>query len=59
MPINRCTTRGNTGATALSLVSNTFDMLMYLYADDTTLDCNVNEYFNDIVVNAELQKMSY
>ena len=32
-----------------------FDMLMY--ADDTTIYCNINQNLNEIVINAELEKV--
>ena len=32
------------------------DMLMY--ADDTTLYCNINQNVNEIVINAELEKVN-
>ena len=40
----------------LPLVSNIFDMIMY--ADDTTLYCNLNETLSDVVINNELNKIS-
>ena len=40
----------------LPLVSNMFDMLMY--ADDTTLYCNINQLFSDDAINRELHKIS-
>ena len=33
-----------------------FDMLMY--ADDTTIYCNINQNLNEIVINAELEKVN-
>ena len=33
-----------------------FDMLMY--ADDTTIYCNINQNVNEIVINAELEKVN-
>ena len=33
-----------------------FDMLMY--ADDTTIYCNINQNVNGIVINAELEKVN-
>ena len=33
-----------------------FDMLMY--ADDTTIYCNINQNVNEIVINAELEKIN-
>ena len=39
----------------LPLVSNVFDMLMY--ADDTTLYCNINQDIGKEVINAELLKL--
>ena len=33
-----------------------FDMLMY--ADDTTISCNINQNVNEIVINAELEKVN-
>ena len=39
----------------LPLVSNVFDMLMY--ADDTTLYCNNNQYIGEEVINVELLKL--
>ena len=39
----------------LPLVSNVFDMLMY--ADDTTLYCNINQDIGEEVINAELLKL--
>ena len=32
-----------------------FDMM---YADDTTIYCNINQNVNEIVINAELQKVN-
>ena len=40
----------------LPLVSNIFDMLMY--ADDTTLYCNVNQNITAEVINGELLKIN-
>ena len=40
----------------LPLVSNMFDMLMY--ADDTTLYCNINQYTVNLDINSELNKIS-
>ena len=40
----------------LPLVSNIFSMLMY--ADDTTLHCNIDQYVNEDVINVELAKLS-
>lgn len=40
----------------LPLVSKMFSMIMY--ADDTTLYCNLNDVNNDIAVNVELGKIS-
>ena len=37
-------------------VSAFFDMLMY--ADDTTIYCNINQNVNEIVINAELDKVN-
>ena len=39
----------------LPLVSNVFDMLMY--ADDTTLYCNISQNIGEEVINAELSKI--
>ena len=39
----------------LPLVSNVFDMLMY--ADDTTLYCNINQNIKEEFINAELTKL--
>ena len=39
----------------LPLVSNVFDMLMY--ADDTTLYCNINQNISEEVINVELLKL--
>ena len=39
----------------LPLVSNVFDMLMY--ADDTTLYCNINQNIGEELINAELTKL--
>ena len=39
----------------LPLVSNVFDMLMY--ADDTTLYCNINQNIGEEIINAELMKL--
>ena len=39
----------------LPLVSNVFDMLMY--ADDTTLYCNINQNIDEEVINVELLKL--
>ena len=36
----------------LTKVSAFFDMLMY--ADDTTIYCNINQNVNEIVINAKL-----
>ena len=33
-----------------------FDMLMY--AGDTTVYCNINQTVNEIVINAELEKVN-
>ena len=40
----------------MPLVSNIFDMLMY--ADDTTLYCNVNQNITAEVINGELLKVN-
>ena len=40
----------------LPLMSNKFSMLMY--ADDTTLYCNIDQYVNEDVINVELAKLS-
>ena len=40
----------------LPLMSNIFSMLMY--ADDTTLYCNIDQYVNEDVINVELAKLS-
>ena len=40
----------------LPLVSNVLNMLMY--ADDTTLYCNINQTVTEIQINAELEKMN-
>jgi len=40
----------------LPLVTNIFDMLMY--ADDTTLYCNLNQDVNEAVINNELVKVN-
>ena len=40
----------------LPKVSAFFDMLMY--ADDTTIYCNINQNVNEIVINAELEKVN-
>ena len=37
------------------LVSNVFDMLMY--ADDTTLYCNINQNIGEELINSELTKL--
>ena len=29
-----------------------------MYADDTTIYCNINENVNEIVINAELEKVN-
>ena len=29
-----------------------------MYADDTTLYCNIDKYFNEDVINVELAKLS-
>ena len=39
----------------LPLVSHAFDMLMY--ADDTTLYCNINQNIGEELTNAELTKL--
>ena len=39
----------------LPLVSNVFDMLMY--ADDTTLYCNINQNIGETLINSELTKL--
>ena len=36
-------------------ISNVFDMLMY--ADDTTLYCNINQNIGEELINAELMKI--
>ena len=41
--------------TDLPLVSNVFDMLMYV--DDTTLHCNINQNTGEELINAELTKL--
>ena len=38
------------------MVSQIFDMIMY--ADDTTLYCNINRDISDQDINAELKKVS-
>ena len=40
----------------LPLISNIFSMLMY--ADDTTLYCNIDQDVNEEVINVELAKLS-
>ena len=40
----------------LPLVSDKFDMLMY--ADDTTLYCNLSDNLNEAVINNELNKIT-
>ena len=40
----------------LPKVSAFFDMIMY--ADDTTIYCNINQNINEIVINAELEKVN-
>ena len=40
----------------LPLISNIFSMLMY--ADDTTLYCNIDQDVNEDVINVELAKLS-
>ena len=40
----------------LPKVSAFFDMMMY--ADDTTIYCNINQNLNEIVINAELEKVN-
>ena len=40
----------------LHKVSAFFDMLMY--ADDTTIYCNISQNVNEIVMNAELEKVN-
>ena len=40
----------------LPKVSAFFDMMMY--ADDTTIYCNINKNVNEIVINAELEKVN-
>lgn len=40
----------------LPLVSDLFNMLMY--ADDTTLYCNINQETSDVVINSELEKVT-
>ena len=39
----------------LPLASNIFNVLMY--ADDTTLFCNYNSIWNDMVINSEINKI--
>ena len=41
----------------LPLVSNIFTMLMNMYADDTSLYCNVNNDVTDYLLNYELSKI--
>ena len=31
---------------------------MLIYADDTTIYCNINQNVNEIVINAELEKVN-
>ena len=33
-------------------------MLMYMYADNTTMYCNIDQYVNEDVINVELAKLS-
>ena len=40
----------------LTMVSDVFNMLMY--ADDTTLYCNIDQNISDEVINNELSKVS-
>ena len=40
----------------LPLASNIFNVLMYMYADDTTLSCNYDSILNDMVINSEINK---
>ena len=40
----------------LPLMSNIFSTLMY--ADDTTLYCNIDQYVNEYVINVKLAKLS-
>ena len=40
----------------LPMVSDVFNMLMY--ADDTTLYCNINQNISEIEINHELWKVS-
>ena len=40
----------------LPLVSNVFNMLMY--ADDTTLYCNIDQCVNEYIINEELHKLT-
>ena len=40
----------------LPKVNAFFDMLMY--ADDTTMYCNINQNVNEIVINAALEKVN-
>ena len=42
----------------LPLVSNEFNMVMYMYADDTTLFCNMDNNVDEHVFNNELRKIS-
>ena len=42
--------------TCLPKVSAFFDMLMY--ADDTTIYCNINQDVNETVINAELENVN-
>ena len=42
----------------LPLVSNVFNMVMYMYADDTTLFCNMDNNVDEHVFNNELRKIS-
>ena len=40
----------------LPLVSNVFNMLMY--ADDTTLYCNIDQCVNEYIINEKLHKLT-
>ena len=46
---------GRSGVNDLPLVSNVFNVLMY--ADDTTLYCNISQDIGEEVINAELLKL--
>ena len=42
----------------LPMVTDVFNMLMYMYADDAILYCNINQNVSELVINNELLKVS-